>query len=213
MYLTHVTATAAVIISHERHVSTRLVERTQSITDVLAGFHPSHFRVLPDSPVRLLGLQYKKCAQNGLIFCDMMAAGKIHNSPVTVVDVTILIVDDDHEFRRLLKRLLEKDQAFNVVGEAVDGAEALEAARRLRPDIVLMDLVMPRVNGLDATRDIKVEHPDIKIIIFTQYQDEAYRRAATQSGADAFLPKRTRLADVLTTIRRVAEGVSGEKTS
>lgn len=142
----------------------------------------------------------------------MMTAGKIRNSPATVVDTTILIVDDDREFRQILKRLLEKDQAFNVVGEAVDGAEALEAARRLRPDIVLMDLVMPRVNGLDATRDIKVEDPDVKVIILTQYHEEAYRRAATQSGADAFLPKRTRLADLLTTIRRVAEGLPGEKT-
>lgn len=118
---------------------------------------------------------------------------------------TVLLVDDDHEFRGLLKRLLEKDTRLRVAAEANDGAEAIELARALTPDIILMDLAMPAINGLEATRRIKGEQPAVKIIIYTQYVEEAYHRAATDSGADNFLSKRTRLTDLLATIRQVAD--------
>ena len=118
---------------------------------------------------------------------------------------TILLVDDDQEFRGLLKRLLEKDTRLRVTAEATDGAEAIELARTLTPDIILMDLAMPGINGLEATRRIKGEHPAMKIIIFTQYAEDVYHRAATDSGADRFLSKRTRLTDLLATIRQVAD--------
>jgi DNA-binding NarL/FixJ family response regulator len=125
----------------------------------------------------------------------------------------ILIVDDDEGVRSVLTRILEKDQEFRVVGEAGDGSEALELARALSPDLILMDLAMPQVNGLEATRRIKVERPETKVIIFTRYQEEAYRQAATQSGADAFLSKRTRVAELLATIRQVAEGGLGKRAA
>lgn len=118
---------------------------------------------------------------------------------------TILLVDDDQEFRGLLKRLLEKDTRLRVAAEANDGIEAIELARTLTPDIILMDLAMPRINGLEATRRIKGEHPEMKIIIFTQYAEDVYHRAATESGADTFLSKRTRLTDLVATIRQVAD--------
>jgi DNA-binding NarL/FixJ family response regulator len=98
-----------------------------------------------------------------------------------------------------------------VVGEAGDGSEALELARALSPDLILMDLAMPQVDGLEATRRIKAEQPETKVIILTRYQDDAYRKAATRSGADAFLPKVTRVAELLATIRQVAEGGLGKK--
>lgn len=119
--------------------------------------------------------------------------------------ITILLVDDDQQFRGLVKRLLEKDTRLRVAGEANDGAEAIELAKRLTPDIILMDLAMPGTNGLEATRRIKGEHPRMKVIIYTQYAEEAYHRAATDSGADSFLSKRTRLTDLLATIRQVAD--------
>lgn len=118
---------------------------------------------------------------------------------------SILLADDDQEFRALLKRLLEKDTRLRVTGEANDGAEAIELARTHTPDIILMDLAMPGINGLEATRRIKGEHPAMKIIIFTQYVENVYHRAAPDSGADNFLSKTTRLTDLLATIRQVAD--------
>ncbi len=118
---------------------------------------------------------------------------------------TILIVDDNQGVRNVLTRILQKGQEFRVVGEAEDGSEALELARALSPDLILMDLAMPRVNGLEATRRIKVERPGTKVIILTRYEEDAYRQAATQSGADAFLSKGTRLAELLATIRQVVQ--------
>jgi len=126
---------------------------------------------------------------------------------------TILIVDDDERVRETLARILEKDQEFMVVGEAGDGSEALELARTLSPDLILMDLAMPRVNGLEATRSIKAERPETKVIIITRYQEDAYRQAAAQSGADAFLPKGTRVPELLTTIRQLVEGGPGKKAT
>ena len=120
--------------------------------------------------------------------------------------IRILLVDDDQAFRTVLRRLLEKERGFNVVGEAGDGLEALEQIRVLSPDIILMDLAMPRLNGLEATRRIKTERPGSTVVILTQHQEPAYQRAAAQSGADAFLPKTTRLADLLTTIRQLTAG-------
>jgi DNA-binding NarL/FixJ family response regulator len=119
---------------------------------------------------------------------------------------TIIIADDDQAFRSVLKRLLQKERELSVVGEAADGLEAIERARELSPDIILMDIAMPRLNGLEATRRIRAEHPEIKVVIFTKHQEDAYRQAAADSGADAFLTKTTRLADLLTTIRQVSEG-------
>ena len=78
-----------------------------------------------------------------------------------------------------------------MVGEAEDGAEAIRLVHLLRPDIVLMDLVMPGVNGLEALRRIKAERPETKVIIMTVHTEDAYRRAAEASGADAFLLKKT----------------------
>src|SRR5262247_4441574 len=104
---------------------------------------------------------------------------------------TILIVDDHSQLRALIRRLAAQEPDFHVVGEAEDGAEAIRLAHELRPDIVLLDLVMPGVNGLEAMRRIKAERPETKVIIVTVHTEEAYRRAAEAGGADAFLLKKT----------------------
>ena len=127
------------------------------------------------------------------------------------MSTTILLVDDNQGVRSTLMRILQKGREFRVVGEAEDGSEALELARALSPDLILMDLAMPRVNGLEATRRIKVERPGTKVIILTRYQEDAYRLAAAQSGADAFLPKGARLAELLTTIRQVVQAGPNKK--
>lgn len=126
---------------------------------------------------------------------------------------TILIVDDNPRLRALIRRLATQKPALQVVGEAEDGAEAIRLVHLLRPDIVLMDLVMPRVNGLEAMRRIKAERPETKVIIMTVHTEDAYRRAAEASGADAFLLKKTLMTALLATIRRVRSSMSPPNTS
>lgn len=118
---------------------------------------------------------------------------------------TVLTVDDDRVFRRVLNDLLEQDAAFNLVGEADNGEEAVRAALELRPDVVLMDITMPRVNGLDATRRLKASRPGIKVVILTVHTDVNYEHAALEIGADAFIPKKRLGSDLLPTIHRLLE--------
>lgn len=121
---------------------------------------------------------------------------------------TILIVDDHARLRALIRRLAAQEPDLDVVGEAEDGAEAIRLTHKLRPDIVLLDLVMPRVNGLEAMRRIKAERPETKVIIVTVHTEEAYQRAAEASGADAFLLKKTLMTVLLPTIRRMRSSMS-----
>ena len=116
---------------------------------------------------------------------------------------TILIVDDDQQFRTLMRQIPASYADLNVVGEAEDGAEAVRLTYELRPDLVLLDLAMPGVNGLEATRRIKAECPESQVIIVTVHTEDAYRRAAEDSGADAFLLKKTLMTVLLPTIRRM----------
>jgi DNA-binding NarL/FixJ family response regulator len=116
---------------------------------------------------------------------------------------TILIVDDNAQLRVCLRGIAAQEPDFHVVGEAEDGAEAIRLAQALRPDIVLLDLVMPRVNGLEALRRIKAERPETKVIIITVHAEDAYRQAAADSGADAFLLKKTLVTILLPTIHRL----------
>jgi DNA-binding NarL/FixJ family response regulator len=125
---------------------------------------------------------------------------------------TILIVDDNPRLRALIRRISAQDPNLHVVGEAGEGTEAIRLAHELRPDIVLMDLVMPRVNGLEAMRRIKMERPETKVIIMTVHTEDAYREAAKANGTDAFLLKKTLMTALLATIRRVRSSMSPPNT-
>jgi len=116
---------------------------------------------------------------------------------------TILIVDDNARLRALMRGIAAQESDLHVVGEAADGAEAMRLAQELRPDIVLLDLAMPRVNGLEALRRIKAERPATTVIIVTVHAEDAYRQAAADSGADAFLLKKTLATVLLPTIQRL----------
>ena len=116
-----------------------------------------------------------------------------------MMSVTILIADDNDVFRREMKLLLEGESEVYVV-EAGNGEEALRLTQELRPEVVLMDIVMPRMDGLEATRQIKAVQPETKVIILTVYDEEPYRKAARESSADAFLLKQNVMAELIPTI-------------
>lgn len=114
--------------------------------------------------------------------------------------IAILIVDDDLTFRKTVRQLLERAPEVSVVGEATDGEEALQLVQELQPDVVLIDISMPRLDGLEAARRIKAQHPEIKVIVLTVHQEEVYRKTAYEYGADAFLIKKTAGVQILPTI-------------
>lgn len=101
-----------------------------------------------------------------------------------------LIVDDDVRFRKRVRELLASGSGLEIVGEAGDGQETIRKARELRPDLVLMDIRMPGMNGLEITRHLVAEMPALKVIILTIFDLQEYREAATASGASAFVCKR-----------------------
>ena len=126
---------------------------------------------------------------------------------------TVLIVDDNAGLRALMREIVAAESDFHVVGEAADGAEAMRLAQELRPDIMLLDLVMPRVNGLEVLRWIKAERPEIKVIIVTVHAEDAYRQAAEASGTDAFLLKKTLGTVLLPTIQRLRGSLAPPQAS
>ncbi len=116
-----------------------------------------------------------------------------------------LIVDDNSGFRRRLKEFLAFEPDIEVVGEAADGQKAIHKARELQPDVVLMDVSMPGINGLDATRQLKEEMPEVKVIMVSLLDVVQYREAAMASGANGYVTKRSLVEELLPTIRRVAQ--------
>jgi DNA-binding NarL/FixJ family response regulator len=122
--------------------------------------------------------------------------------------ISVLIADDQALVRAGLKVLVDSDRDLSVVGEAADGREAHQLAGRLRPDVVLMDIRMPGVDGLEATRLI-CSAPDLKttrVLILTTFEEDEYVFEAIRSGASGFLLKDTEPADLLGAIRVVARG-------
>jgi DNA-binding NarL/FixJ family response regulator len=114
---------------------------------------------------------------------------------------TILIVDDHAQFRTLMRQIVAEVSDLHVVGEAADGLGAMRLVQEIQPAIVLLDLVLPQVNGLEVLRWI--EYPETNVIIMTVHTEDAYRAAAEASGADAFLLKKTLMTVLLPTIRRL----------
>lgn len=102
---------------------------------------------------------------------------------------TLLIVDDHARWRSIVRSLLETNSDFQVIAEATNGCEAIEKAARLHPDVVLLDIAMPLLNGLEAAPGIRQASPDSKIIFLTQEQDNDIRTAALVLGAEGYVLK------------------------
>lgn len=118
-----------------------------------------------------------------------------------------LVVVDDHDLVRSgLKALLSAQEGLEVAGEAANGREALEVCRRLRPDLALMDVRMPEMDGLAATREIKRRFPEISVLILTTYENEDYLLEAIRAGAAGYVLKDAPERNLITAIRKVLDG-------
>ncbi len=118
----------------------------------------------------------------------------------------ILLADDHKLLRDGLRLLIDSQAEMRVVGEAANGREALEQARRLKPDIVVMDLSMPQLNGLQATACLKQELPGLKVIALTAHEDESYLSQLCKAGADGYVLKRSAGEDLIQALTTVGKG-------
>jgi DNA-binding NarL/FixJ family response regulator len=122
--------------------------------------------------------------------------------------IKILIVDDHALFRQGTRALLQNYEEFEIVGEAVDGKDALEKVAQLLPEIVLMDIAMPTMGGLEATRRIQKDFSNVKVLVLTQYQDAEYVLSLLRAGAKGFIAKTATASELVTAIRSVQSGES-----
>ena len=117
--------------------------------------------------------------------------------------IKVLIADDHTILRQGIKALLDNQAEIEVIGEAKDGREALTLIERLLPDVILMDIAMPGLNGLEATRRIKKKFPEIKVLVLTMYTNEEYVFQILNAGANGYLVKETAFQDLISAIKAV----------
>jgi two-component system response regulator NreC len=118
----------------------------------------------------------------------------------------VLIADDHCILREGIRALLEKQSDMEVIGEAEDGREAIEKTRKLRPDVVLMDIAMPRMDGLEAARQIKAECPKTNVLALTMHENEEYLFHFLRAGGSGYVLKRATMTDLVSAIRSVYKG-------
>jgi DNA-binding NarL/FixJ family response regulator len=127
---------------------------------------------------------------------------------VSARPIRVLLVDDDALMRAGLKAVLSSDETIAVIGEAGDGRAAVESARALNPDVVLMDVRMPGLDGIAATREVLAGSPEVKVVILTTFEQDDYIFGALNAGASGFLLKRTRPEELIEAIHTIAAGDS-----
>jgi two-component system response regulator DevR len=130
------------------------------------------------------------------------------SDPPSTRRLDLLIVDDHEVVRQGLVSLLGRRPDFNVVGEAGTVAEAIEAARRFRPDLVIMDVRLPDGSGIEACREIRAEMPDTRVVMLTSYPDEEAVLSAIIAGASGYLLKQVRARDLVAALEAVGRGES-----
>ncbi|MEH7235914.1 response regulator transcription factor [Bacillus sp. JJ1562] len=122
------------------------------------------------------------------------------------MSIKILVVDDHHVVRRGLVFFLRTQKGLEIIGEAANGIEAIELAKSLKPDLILMDLVMPEMDGIAATRVIKKELPEIRIMMLTSFSDQDHVIPALEAGASGYQLKDIEPDDLVTSIKKMMDG-------
>jgi DNA-binding NarL/FixJ family response regulator len=125
-----------------------------------------------------------------------------------VPPIRIVLADDHTIIRSGLRLLLDQQEDFKVVGEASDGREAVELVTKHHPEVAVLDIGMPQLNGIEATRQIASQEPDTKVVILSMHQDEGYVLKALKAGARAYILKNSAEADLIRAVRTVADGKS-----
>jgi DNA-binding NarL/FixJ family response regulator len=120
--------------------------------------------------------------------------------------IRILVVDDHSVVRQGIITLLEDEEDIIIVGEASDGDEVVQKVEELHPDVVLLDLTMPRMSGLDAMKALLPDYPDIRILVFSMHNNPDYMISALQNGAAGYLQKDTSRDEILRAVRSVVKG-------
>lgn len=120
--------------------------------------------------------------------------------------IKILLADDYYIVRKVLRSLLGSEKDIEIIGEAANGLETVDLARSLRPDILLLDLMMPGINGLEVISRLARICPQIRIIIISMHSDEAYVNEAFRRGAKAYVLKEAAADELVTAVRRVRDG-------
>jgi two-component system, NarL family, response regulator NreC len=123
-----------------------------------------------------------------------------------VTPIRVLVADDHTIIRSGLRLLLERQGGFEVVAEASDGRQAVDLAERERPDVVMLDIGMPNLNGIEATKQIIAKLPQVKVIVLSMHSDETYVLKALRAGARGYLLKDSAESDIMNAIRAVQEG-------
>ena len=120
--------------------------------------------------------------------------------------IRLLLVEDHEVVRTGIKMLLESQPDLVIVGEARDGAEAIVLSRSLAPDVIVMDLTLPDISGIEITRQLKQEKPELAIVALTIHEDDQYFFAMLQAGASGYVPKRAASEDLINAIRTASKG-------
>lgn len=120
--------------------------------------------------------------------------------------VRVLVADDHTIIRSGLRHLLEREADIEVVGEAADGREALELAEQMRPDLVMLDITMPKLNGIEVSRQIAAKFPKMSVIILSMHADEGYVLKSLKAGARGYLLKDSAESDIINAVRAVSGG-------
>ncbi|MGH7274994.1 MAG: response regulator [Nitrospiria bacterium] len=128
--------------------------------------------------------------------------------PNTPKKIRVLIADDHQVVREGLSAILNAKEDIEVIAEAQDGVEAVEKAKEFKPDVILMDISMPRMNGVEATRRIKLEQPQIGIVVLTMYEEEEYIFELVKAGATGYMLKNSDSSQIIKAIRSTYQGES-----
>lgn len=120
--------------------------------------------------------------------------------------IRVLVADDHALFREGIRLILESDESVEIVGEAADGRQATAAARALMPDVVLMDVTMPEMDGLEATRQIKAKYSQIQVLILTMHRSDEYFFEMLKAGASGYILKGAKTSELIDAVRAVCQG-------